>query len=210
MQSAVYVAGPARAARPSSGTTRSASRTSGAGLPGELLQPRRPPRWSTCASSSPCCNRQLARMTRIDELLDALPPGVTFDLAPDQRRHAHPPGRTSWREALAQVARPLRARLPGHLRACAFFCRDEAAAAAPPTLLGRSVRDELGGVESIADGARPGRAAPSTPAPGQEEIAGLLRARGPPADEPSALPCEDSRDRAADAAPRGAAGDERA
>ncbi|NUS01617.1 MAG: hypothetical protein HOV97_03525 [Nonomuraea sp.] len=116
--------------------------------------------------------RQLTRMTGLDRLLAALPDDVTFDLRPgDDGRPARPVAE------LADALRRTTARYaPDCLSTCdlCFFCRDEARQEGASDLLGRQVRDELGGVASVAealglaDGVR-------DPAAGQEEIAGLLR-----------------------------------
>lgn len=90
--------------------------------------------------------RQLARIARIDELLDVLPPTLTFDLDPDQdgvpRRK---PG------DLADAIRQVDARYaPECLSTCemCFFCRDEARGRTEA--LGRQAREELGGIEHVA------------------------------------------------------------
>jgi hypothetical protein len=116
--------------------------------------------------------RQLARMTSLDRLLAALPEDVTFDLEPDED------GRPTRPVAeLADAVRRAEARsAPDCLSTCdlCFFCRDEARQEGASDLLGRDVRDALGGVASVrealalADGTR-------APEPGQEEIARLLR-----------------------------------
>ncbi|GAA2371367.1 hypothetical protein GCM10010404_28250 [Nonomuraea africana] len=116
--------------------------------------------------------RQLARMTSIDRLLAELPEGVSFDLRPgDDGVPTRPAG------ALAEAIQQVAARYaPDCLSTCdlCFFCRDEARRDGSSDLLGRQVRDELGGVATVdealalADGLR-------EPAPGQEEIARLLR-----------------------------------
>jgi hypothetical protein len=90
---------------------------------------------------------QLARLTRVDSLLDALPDDVRLDLAIgadgtpvlDAAALTH---------ALGQVAARY---VPGCLSACelAFFCRQEAAGRT--TTLGIAVREELGGLETIDD-----------------------------------------------------------
>ena len=91
--------------------------------------------------------RQLARMTRIDVLLDELPAGLTFDLAPD------PDGiHTRARGELASALETVPARYqPRCLKTCelAGFCRDEARAADALTVLGSVVRDDLGSLDSI-------------------------------------------------------------
>lgn len=116
--------------------------------------------------------RQLARMTKVDRLLEGLPQGLTFDLAPDEDGV---PTRSA--DELAGALRQVPARYaPDCLSTCdlCFFCRDEARQEGASDLLGRNVRDELGGVASVgevlglADGTRDAAA-------GQEEIARLLR-----------------------------------
>lgn len=92
--------------------------------------------------------RQLARMTRIGVLLDELPAGLTFDLAPG------PDGTfTRPRGELADALETVPARYqPRCLRTCelAGFCRDEARAAGALTVLGSVVRDDLGSLDSIS------------------------------------------------------------
>jgi hypothetical protein len=92
--------------------------------------------------------RQLARMARIGVLLDELPTGLTFDLAPD------PDGNyTRAREELASALEVVPARYqPRCLKTCelAGFCRDEARAAGALTVLGSVVRDDLGSLDSIS------------------------------------------------------------
>lgn len=91
--------------------------------------------------------RQLARMTRVSTLLDALPPGVTFDLMPD------PDGTPSRpRAELAAALETVPARYqPRCLRTCelAGFCRNEARATDSLDVLGSAVREDLGGLDSI-------------------------------------------------------------
>ena len=92
--------------------------------------------------------RQLARMARIGVLLDELPAGLTFDLAPD------PDGSyTRARGELASALEAVPARYqPRCLKTCemAGFCRDEARAAGALTVLGSVVRDDLGSLDSIS------------------------------------------------------------
>ena len=116
--------------------------------------------------------RQLTRMTGLDGLLAGLPPGLTFDLRPDE---AGLPTRVT--ADLAQAVSTVDARYaPECLSTCdlCFFCRDEARSAGASDLLGRQVRDALGGVASVEEalGLAEGTRAPE---PGQEEIARLLR-----------------------------------
>jgi len=92
--------------------------------------------------------RQLARITRIDVLLDELPAGLTFDLAPG------PDGSfTRPRGELAGALEAVPARYqPRCLRTCelAGFCRDEARTAGALAVLGSVVRDDLGSLDSIS------------------------------------------------------------
>ena len=89
--------------------------------------------------------RQLSRMDRIADLLDLLPPDLTFDLDPNQdgvpqRSPAAVAG--ALRQVDAQYA-------PECLSTCemCFFCRDEARGRT--AALGRDAREELGGVEHV-------------------------------------------------------------
>jgi hypothetical protein len=92
--------------------------------------------------------RQLARMTRIGTLLDALPPGVTFDLMPGPDGT---PARSRAELATALVTVPARYQ-PQCLRTCelAGFCRDEARGVGSLDVLGSAVREDLGGLDTIA------------------------------------------------------------
>lgn len=116
--------------------------------------------------------RQLGRMTSLDSLAATLPPEVTFDLRPDASGE---PTRPAAELAAALGHAPARY-APECLSTCdlCYFCRDEARQAGSSDQLGRQVRDALGGVATVgealalADGTR-------DPAPGQEEIARLLR-----------------------------------
>jgi hypothetical protein len=116
--------------------------------------------------------RQLARMTRIEVLLDQLPPGLTFDLAPGADGDLARPRREL---AIALEAVPARYQ-PRCLKTCelAGFCRDEARTAGALAVLGSVVRDDLGGMDSIptvlalASGSR-------EPSADQADIARALR-----------------------------------
>ncbi|MGH3195434.1 MAG: hypothetical protein ACRDNT_05765 [Streptosporangiaceae bacterium] len=98
--------------------------------------------------------RQLTRIARIDDLLDLLPNGLTFDLDPDgdgvpRREPAD----------LAEAVRQVDARYaPECLSTCemCFFCRDEAAGCT--AALGRDALEELGGVEHVGTVLRLARA----------------------------------------------------
>lgn len=114
--------------------------------------------------------RQLSRLARIENLVAELPPELTFDLDPDAtgvpRRRAR-----DLVHALGQVEARY---APECLAACemAYFCRQEARG--DVVTLGRTVRDELGGVDTmtavleLAAGTR-------EPAPEQSEAAEVLR-----------------------------------
>jgi hypothetical protein len=116
-------------------------------------------------------NRQLDRMTRIDELLEPLDDDLSFSLAPDRDgRPTRPAGEV--RAALEHIAARYS---PDCLAMCelAYFCRREAHGTTHA--LGRSVSEELGSVEWIetALGLAGGLLAAS---PEQVEAAGVLRA----------------------------------
>ncbi|WP_094214484.1 hypothetical protein [Streptomyces diastatochromogenes] len=85
--------------------------------------------------------RQLARLTRIEEIADALPEGVCF--APDRPAE----------ELTAAVETVPATYAPECLSACelAFHCRERAGAADAVTRLGRPLRAELGGLTTVED-----------------------------------------------------------
>jgi hypothetical protein len=85
--------------------------------------------------------RQLDRLTRIEQLLDALPDGTSFD--PDQVRDGGALGRA--------VGLLDAAYAPDCLAACelAFHCREEARCAGAVEALGRGVRGELGSLRTV-------------------------------------------------------------
>ncbi|MEV0850576.1 hypothetical protein AB0J21_32800 [Streptomyces sp. NPDC049954] len=93
-------------------------------------------------------SRHLARLRRLPELLDKLPPGTTFDLAPgSDEKPARPRG-----ELLSALA-TVRARYnPGCRRHCdlAFHCRNEARNQSKIETLGTAVRDDLGGIDTLS------------------------------------------------------------
>lgn len=91
--------------------------------------------------------RQLERLPRIGELLDTLDSGITFDLSHDADGE---PSRDSG--SLGKAVATIEARYaPECVSRCdmAFYCRDEARSGGCTDLLGRSVRDALGGVGSV-------------------------------------------------------------
>ncbi|KOU66485.1 hypothetical protein ADK57_18710 [Streptomyces sp. MMG1533] len=85
--------------------------------------------------------RQLARLTRVQDIADALPEGVCF--SPDL-----PAG-----ELTAAVEAVPATYAPECLSACelAFHCRDRSRTDGAVTSLGRSVRAELGGLTTVED-----------------------------------------------------------
>ncbi|MEU6846401.1 hypothetical protein ABZ930_31500 [Streptomyces sp. NPDC046716] len=83
--------------------------------------------------------RQLTRLTRIEHIAAALPPGTVFD--PEQPS----------KELTAAVESVPAAYAPECLAACelAFHCRDRSRAAGAVTSLGRPLRAELGGLTTV-------------------------------------------------------------
>ncbi|HEY9368432.1 hypothetical protein [Streptomyces sp.] len=84
--------------------------------------------------------RQLARLTRIEDIAAALPEGLTFDVE------------TCSAEQLTEAVEAVpHAYAPECLAACelAFHCRERARCAGAVEVLGRSVRGELGGLTTI-------------------------------------------------------------
>jgi hypothetical protein len=83
--------------------------------------------------------RQLARLTRLEEIAAALPEGATFD-----------PARPS-AELAGSVESVPAAYAPQCLATCelAFHCRDHARAEGAVEVLGREVRGELGGLTTV-------------------------------------------------------------
>nr|WP_240529900.1 hypothetical protein [Streptomyces mangrovisoli] len=85
--------------------------------------------------------RQLTRLTRLEDIADALPEGTCF--APDR-----PAG-----ELVEAVERVPATYAPDCLAACelAFHCRDRSRADGAVATLGRSVRADLGGLATVED-----------------------------------------------------------
>jgi hypothetical protein len=107
--------------------------------------------------------RQLSRLSSVSQLIEALPAGVSFDVGLSA-------------EALISSLAAVEARYaPECLSTCelSVYCRSEAAGTTGA--LGRSVREALGGVESVHDvlGLAAGTLAPTEE---QAEAAALLRA----------------------------------
>ncbi|MFG3494325.1 hypothetical protein [Streptomyces sp. NPDC047928] len=86
--------------------------------------------------------RQLARLTRLEDIAAALPDGTTFDVEA-----------CSAEQLAAAVEAVPHAYAPECLAACelAFHCRDRARRAGAVETLGRSVRGELGGLTTVGD-----------------------------------------------------------
>lgn len=115
--------------------------------------------------------RQLSRMTRIDALLADLPATLSFDFAPDERGV---PTRSP--ASLVAALEAVEARYsPECLASCelAYFCRHEARGCT--AALGKSARDEVGGIERVETALAIARSQ-LAPAEDQQEAAELLRA----------------------------------
>jgi hypothetical protein len=116
--------------------------------------------------------RQLNRLTRLEPLLDTLPPHTTFDLAYDQDER--PTRDTKELTEALQTARTHYTPTCRHFCDLAYVCRSEARDEDLIDVLGSDVRDDLGGVDhittalSLADGTR-------TPAPEQADLAAALQ-----------------------------------
>ena len=115
--------------------------------------------------------RQLARLDRIPALLAQLPAGLTFDLARDDKRvpQRNPADLVA---ALQQVAASY---APECLATCemCYFCRDEASG--QTGVLGKSVREDLGGIEYIGRVLLLARGVGPPPPPDQAEAAAIVR-----------------------------------
>lgn len=116
--------------------------------------------------------RQLARIERIGDLVELLPPDLTFDLAADDTGKPQRPAH-ELAAALEQVPATYR---PDCLNHCemAFFCRSRARACASLDVLGPAVREHLGGIDTatMALGLARGQL---TPDDDQTEMALALR-----------------------------------
>jgi hypothetical protein len=116
-------------------------------------------------------DRQLIRMTKIEDLVRQYPETLTFDLDPDSGGTPRRP-REELAAAIAQVPANY---VPECLATCelCFACRDEAAGSTGA--LGKSVREDLGGIEYTAQALALARG--QLPSPERAEIAvQLLRA----------------------------------
>jgi len=89
--------------------------------------------------------RQLSRIAAIDDLLELIPADVTFSLEPDRGGQS----RRDPAELLRDIRRVQASYAPQCLASCemCYLCRDEASGTTGA--LGKSVREEAGGIESI-------------------------------------------------------------
>ncbi|HEU5266069.1 MAG TPA: hypothetical protein VFU35_05190, partial [Jatrophihabitans sp.] len=93
--------------------------------------------------------RQLDRLPRIGALLDGLDAGLSFDLSTDEDGEP-----LQGAARLGKAVAAIEARYaPECISRCdlAFYCRDEARATGSTDVLGRSIRDALGGVAAMRD-----------------------------------------------------------
>ena len=91
--------------------------------------------------------RQLARIERIGKQIDLLPEDLTFDLAEDEQGRAQRP-QAELVEALDTVPAAYR---PDCLSHCemAFFCRSRARASRSLDVIGSTVTEPLGGIDTV-------------------------------------------------------------
>ncbi|MBL1105233.1 hypothetical protein JK361_11635 [Streptomyces sp. 5-8] len=145
--------------------------------------------------------RQLARLTRVEEIAGALPEGTCF--APDR----------SAEELTAAVEAVPATYAPECLAACelAFHCRERARAAGAVTRLGRPLRAELGGLATVGEvlaAAHGETGDPDDPAVAALRRAAALRAEAlRSADEAAALRAEALRAAGRAPSPRAEAGE---
>jgi len=113
--------------------------------------------------------RQLDRLTLIEQLLDALPPGTHVDLDPSR----------SDGQLNSAVAAMDAAYSPDCLASCelAFHCREEARCGGSVEALGRGVRGEVGSLRTVDEALDAANGTPGDPGgPGDEAAARLGRA----------------------------------
>ena len=115
--------------------------------------------------------RQLSRLDQIPALLAPLPAGLTFDLARDDKRVPQR-DRADLVSALKQVEACYAPECLANCEMC-YFCRDEASG--QTAVLGKSVREDLGAIESIGRVLRLARGDGPPPPPDQAEAAAILR-----------------------------------
>jgi hypothetical protein len=112
--------------------------------------------------------RQLDRLTLVEQLLDDLPDGASFDLDPSRADGGLD----------TAVAAMGAAYSPDCLAACelAFHCREEARCAGSVEVLGRGVRGELGSLRTVDEALDAATGTPGDGTPGDEAAARLGRA----------------------------------
>jgi hypothetical protein len=123
--------------------------------------------------------RQLDRLPSIGSLLDRLDPAATFDLEPDADGVPTRDPADLGRAVSAIAARYV----PECVSRCemAFHCRDEARAHRSTDLLGRTVRDALGGVGTMGEvlalsrSQRASASAPASPLSDDEVLDAVMR-----------------------------------
>ncbi|MGH3165467.1 MAG: hypothetical protein ACRDN0_06180 [Trebonia sp.] len=123
-------------------------------------------------------NRQLSRIGRIEDLLEQYPGDLTFDLDPAPGKPGSPGTPRRDPGDLLQAVRQVDASYsPECLSACelCYLCRDEARGTT--AALGKTVRDDFGGIEYAGRALSLARGAPPAPAvaPELEEVAAQLR-----------------------------------
>lgn len=120
--------------------------------------------------------RQLNRLDDVEELLDQLPTGITFDLAydgDDPRTRTATRDRDDLTKALNTTQARYRSNCRHHCQ-LALFCRSQAHDGQLVDVLGSAAREDLGSIDTIpaalglADGSL-------SPAPDQEDLAAALR-----------------------------------
>ncbi|MFC9543632.1 hypothetical protein ACFTXK_03140 [Streptomyces sp. NPDC056956] len=126
--------------------------------------------------------RQLARLTRVEDIADALPEGICF--SPELPAE----------ELTAAVEAVPATYAPECLSTCelAFHCRDRSRASGAVTPLGRPVRAELGGLTTVEDvlaAARGEAGDPDDPAVAALRRAAALRAEALRTAAPEVAPC---------------------
>ncbi|MEV7778785.1 hypothetical protein [Kitasatospora sp. NPDC088351] len=130
--------------------------------------------------------RQLSRMTGIGGLLEALPPGVDFDLAPD--RDGVPV--RSAEELAGSVEAVPAAYSPDCLSTCelGFHCRALARCDDRVEQLGRGVRGELGSIRTVSEALAATTGGSADEAAARLAYAAALRAEALGAAPPAAVP----------------------
>ncbi|HEX4832036.1 MAG TPA: hypothetical protein VH478_13190 [Trebonia sp.] len=107
--------------------------------------------------------RQVARMDRVEDIIAPLPGDLTFDLdADDKGVPRRRPGDLA--DAVGCVPASYSPECLGACEMC-FFCREEASEHGDTGVLGKAVREDLGGIESVARALRLARGQGPGPVP---------------------------------------------